>query len=245
MEIYRSALENEFDYPKTQNYSDELLALVKKLLKKDVNDRYSSALEIIDDLGFPFDIEITKEFLPANVFTSRENIIRELLSYIKDEDSSEVFSVRGFEGVGKSSLLHKVRELNKDAILISDVKGKSVEELIRHLLRQIIFSESVFPSIPDEQKKYLIQKLDISSKDIIDEFKSSIALISSHCKFTLLIDDFNLYDQLVSNLLFDVIPVLQVNNVNVIVSESSEHKFQSNKLNNLKEVTLGPLPVRN
>lgn len=240
MEIYRSALENEFDYPKTQNYSDELLAIVKKLLKKDVNDRYSSALEIIDDLGFPFDIEITKEFLPANVFTSRENIIRELLSYIKDEDSSEVFSVRGFEGVGKSSLLHKVRELNKDAILISDVKGKSVEELIRHLLRQIIFSESVFPSIPDEQKKYLIQKLDISSKDIIDEFKSSIALISSHCKFTLLIDDFNLYDQLVSNLLFDVIPVLQVNNVNVIVSESSEHEFQSNKLNNLKEVTLGP-----
>jgi len=240
LEIYRSALENEFEFPKAKNFSNDFLTIVKRLLNKDVNERYSSALEIIGNLGFPLDIEITKEFLPAKVFTSRENFIKELLSYIKDEDSSEVFSIRGFEGVGKTSLLHKIRELNKNAILVSDVKGKSVEELIRYLLRQIIFSESVFPNIPEEQKKYLIQQLDISFKDIIDEFKSSIALISSHCKFTLLIDDFNLYDQLVSNLLLDVIPILQVNNVNVIVSESSEHDFQSAKLNNLKEITLGP-----
>lgn len=195
LDIYRSALENEIDFPKSKNFSDELVAIVIKLLKKDVNERYSSAIEIIDDLDFPLDIEITKEFLPAKVFSSRKKFVEELITYINDEDSSEVFSIQGFEGAGKTSLLHRLLEVNNSAILVSDVKGKSVEDLIRYLLRQIIFSEYVFLNLTEEDKVYLIQQLDVNSKDVIDEFKSSIALISSRCKFTLLIDDFNLYDR--------------------------------------------------
>lgn len=43
------------------------------------------------------------------------------------------------EGAGKSSLLEKILEQNNDAMLISDVRGKSADELIRFILRQIFF----------------------------------------------------------------------------------------------------------
>ncbi len=240
LDIYKSAIEDEFDFPPTPGFSPELISVNKKLLEKNVNQRYSSALAIIKDLGFPLSIEISKEFLPAKIYSCRDSVINELSAYIKDQDSTEVFTVKGFEGVGKSSLLNKIHELYRQAILISDVQGKSVEELIRYVLRQIIFSESVYPKLSEKDKLYLQQQIELGPKDIINEFKTSVAIISSNCKFILIIDDLNLYDQLVSNLLLDIIPILQVNNIKIVVSESSEREFLSAKINNRKELTLGP-----
>ncbi|HEY6437586.1 MAG TPA: hypothetical protein VIY47_13420, partial [Ignavibacteriaceae bacterium] len=138
------------------------------------------------------------------------------------------------------SLLDKIQELYRDAIHISDVKGKSFEELIRYFLRQIVFSESVYPKLSEEDKLYLLKQLQLNPAEIIIDIKTLIAIISSNSRFILLIDDLNLYDQLVSNLLLEIIPILQVNNIKVIVSESSEHEFFSSKINNRKDLTLGP-----
>ena len=240
LDIYKSAIEDEFEFPPIPGFSLEIISVVKKLLVKDVNQRYSSALAVIKDLGFSLSMDISKEFLPAKIYSCRDSVINQLNSYIKDQNSTEVFTIKGFEGVGKSSLLNKIHELNRHAILISDVQGKSVKELIRYLLRQIIFSDSVYTKFSEKDKLYLLQLLDLSSKEIISEFRTSIAIISSNSKFILLIDDLNLYDQLVSNLLLDIIPILQVNNIKIIVSESSEHEFLSAKINNRKELSLGP-----
>ncbi len=240
LDIYKSAIEDEFDFPQSKSYSPELIDVVKKLLDKDVSQRYSSALAIITDLGFQLNIELTEEFLPAKIYSGRDSVINQVSEYIKDLDSTEVFTIKGFEGVGKTSLLNKILELNGQSVLISDVKGKSVEELIRYLLRQIIFSDSVYSKLSEKDKQYLLQQLELNPKDIINDFKSVVATISYNCKFTLLIDDFNLYDQLVSNLLLDIIPILQVNNVKVVVCESSEHDFLSSEINNVKEITLSP-----
>ena len=240
LDIYKSTIENKFDFPVPPNFSKELISIIRKLLEKDAKERYTSALAVIKDLGFQLDIEISKEFLPAKIYSCRDSVISQLSSYIKDQDSSEVFTIKGFEGVGKSSLLNKTQELFQQAILVSDVKGKSVEELIHYLLRQIIFAVSVYPKLSEKDKRFLLQQLNLNPKEIINEFKTSIAIISSNSKFILLIDDLNLYDQLVSNLLLDIIPILQVNNIKVIVSESSEHEFLSDKINNRIELTLGP-----
>ena len=240
LEIYKSAIDDKFDFPPSESYSSEVIDVVKKLLEKDISQRYSSALAIIRDLGSPLNIDLTKEFLLAKIYSCRESVINQLTAYIKNQDSTEVFTVKGFEGVGKSSLLNKIYELNRQAILVSDVKGKSVEELILSLLRQIIFSVSVYPKLSEKDKLFFLQQLNLNPKEIINEFKTLIAIISSNSKFILLIDDLNLFDQLVSNLLLEIIPILQVNNIKVIVSESSEHEFLSDKINNRKELTLGP-----
>jgi len=240
LEIYKSAIEDEFSFPQFDDFSNELIAITKKLLEKDVSQRYKSALAIIEDLGFQLDLETTKEFLPANVYSCRDSVIDRLSSYINDSESTEVYSIKGFEGVGKSSLLNKIQEKFAQAVKVSELKGKTAEEIFRYLLRQILFSESVFQSLSEKDKNYLYEKVALQQQNnIIDDFRNCIAIISSNSKFILLLDDFNIYDQLVSNLLLDIIPILQVNNTKVILSESSHHEFISSKLSNLKEITLG------
>jgi serine/threonine protein kinase/tetratricopeptide (TPR) repeat protein len=240
LDIYKSALEVDFVFPPTDNFSNEFIGIVKKLLKKNVDERYFSALAIINDLGFNLDISIAKEFLPAKVYSCRQPVIDQISGFINDKDSSEVYSIRGFEGVGKTLLLYKLLEIYNQAIIISDVKGKPVAELIRYLLRQIIFSESLYLNLSKSEKQYLLELLKKNGSEILNELRQIIALLASKNKFILLIDDFNLYDQLASDFLLEIIPLLQVNNVKVVVSESSEHSFSSSRLNNVKEITLGP-----
>jgi serine/threonine protein kinase/tetratricopeptide (TPR) repeat protein len=240
LDIYKSAIEHLFDFPSSDIFTEEFINIVKKLLEKDVEKRYRSALTIIKDLGFSLDLSITKEFLPAKVYSSRENVINILSKYFADKSSSEVYSIKGFDGVGKTSLLQKLQELDTDAIIISDVKGKSAEELISYLLRQIIFSEAVYPNLSEEERLTLLNLLRKSEKEIIDEFRTTVALLTSKSRFILLIDDFNLYDPLASDLLVEIIPLLQVNNIKVVVTETSEHSFLSSKINNIRDLTLGP-----
>ena len=240
LDIYKCAIESIYDFPPSASYTQEFISIVKKLLEKDVEKRYTSALAILKDLGFSLDISITKEFLPARVFSCRDDAINLLQKYFSDKSSSEVFTIKGFDGVGKTLLLRKMQEHYTDAVLISDVKGKSAEELISYLIRQIIFSKAVYPNLSEEEKLSLLKLLSKSEKEIIDELRITVALLTSKSKFILLIDDFNLYDQLASDLLLEIIPLLQVNNIKVVITESSEHNFLSSRINNLKEITSGP-----
>ncbi|HSW55148.1 MAG TPA: protein kinase, partial [Ignavibacteriaceae bacterium] len=239
LDIYKSSIESAFDFQSSDSFSQEFINIVEKLLEKDVEKRYKSSLAIIKDLGFSLDVSITKEFLPAKVYSSRDDVINIITKYFADKSSSEVFSIRGFDGVGKTSLLQKVQELYQDAVLISDVKGKSAEELISYLLRQIIFSNTVYPNLSEEEKITLLNLLRKSEKAIIDELRTTIALLTSKNKFILLIDDFNLYDPLASDFLVEIIPLLQVNNIKVIIAETSGHSFLSSRINNIKNINLG------
>lgn len=240
LDIYKCAIESIYDFPSSDNYTQEFVNIVKKLLEKDVDKRYTSALAILKDLGFSLYISITKEFLPARVFSCRDDAINLIQKYFSDKSSSKVFTIKGFDGVGKTSLLLKLHELNTDAVIISDVRGKSAEELIRYLLRQIIFSKAVYLNLSEEEKLTLLKLLRKSEKEIIDELRITVALLTSKSKFILLVDDFNLYDPLASDLLLEIIPLLQVNNIKLIITESSEHSFLSSRINNLKEITSGP-----
>jgi len=125
-------------------------------------------------------------------------------------------------------------------VMISDVKGKYAEELIRYLLRQIIFSKPIYPKLSKEEKLFLMGLLSKSEKELIHGLRSAIVLLTSKSKFILLIDDFNLFDQLASDLLLEIIPLFQVNNIKIVMTESSEHNFLSARINNIKEITLGP-----
>jgi serine/threonine protein kinase len=239
IDIYKASIEHNFSFPSSEKFSPNLIEIVKKLLGKDISSRYKSALALVKDLGFNLDISLTEDFLPAKVFACREDIIKILSTYISNKTSSEVFSIKGFDGVGKSTIIHRLREIFNASILIAGVKGKSGAELIRYILRHIIFSEQVFPQLSDEEKKILFGVLEKNDTEIIDHLRSVIILLSSKSKFVLLIDDFNLFDQFSVDLLLEIIPYLQVNKIKVISAESSEHDFPSSRLNNVREITLG------
>ena len=240
LDIYKSAIESTFNFPPSDYFSQDLINVVKKLLDKDVEKRYASALAIISDLGFLLDISITKEFLPAKVYSSRESLIATLTKYFSDKNSTEVYTIKGFDGVGKTSFLQKITEFREDAIIISNVRGKSGGELIQYIIRQIAFSKPVYPNFTNEEKLNILSSLKGSKEKIIGEIRTMVALLTSKSKFILLIDDFNLYDPLVSDVLAEIIPQFQVNNIKVVVSESSEHSLLSSRIKNIREINLGP-----
>lgn len=239
MDIYKAAIEREYEFPPSEDFSHELIKIIQTSLEKDPGKRYLSALAVIKDLGFNLDISISKEFIPAKVYSSRDQVLEEISDYHKNSDSTEIYSIRGFEGVGKSSLLQKIQEDNNNVVMITNVRQKSAENLIRFLLRQVIFSESVYRSLSEEERKACLELLKKNPKEITNELRPTVALLTSRARFLLLINDFNLYDQFVSSLLLEVIPLLQVNNIKVIVSESSENEFITSKLNNVKTIILG------
>ena len=240
LDIYKSAIESTFNFPPSETFSQDFINVVKKLLEKDVEKRYSSALTIINDLGFELNISITKEFLPAKIYSSRESIISALLKYFSDENSTEVYTIKGFDGVGKTSLLQKIAELREDAVIISNVRGKSGGELIQYFIRQIVFSKSVYPNLREEEKLNILISLKGSKEKLINRIRSIVASLTSQSKFLLLIDDFNLYDPLVGNIFSEIIPQFQVNNIKVVICESSEQSFLSSRINNIREINLGP-----
>ena len=131
-------IEDDYNFPDVENYSDNLIQIVKKLLHRDVDIRYKSALSVIHDLGFPLNIETTKDFLPARIYSGRNAVVKQILSYLEDKESNEVLTIRGFEGVGKSSLFHKITELKRDTVLITNLKGKSLQDLMKNILKQIL-----------------------------------------------------------------------------------------------------------
>jgi len=102
LKIYKAQVEDEFNFPESSQFSSGLIEIAKKLLEKDPENRYSNAVQVICDLGFEIDASIYHNFVPAKVFSGRQDFMNILTAFINDKKSSEVFSVKGFDGAGNT-----------------------------------------------------------------------------------------------------------------------------------------------
>ena len=155
IEIYKAQIEEEFEFPPSDKYSDELIKVVKKLLSKNPEKRYSSSLQVIDDLKYDVSTSVIKDFAPAKTFADRKDVINILSTYINDKTSSEVFVVKGFDGSGKTTLLNKLQETYINSIIINNVKDKLGIDLVKYVIRKLLFSEFIFPFLDSGEAKNL------------------------------------------------------------------------------------------
>ncbi|UCH65331.1 MAG: serine/threonine protein kinase, partial [Ignavibacterium sp.] len=153
IEIYKAQVEQEFYFPEQSNFSPELVLIAKKLLQKDPNERYANALQVICDLGFSITESIYHHFVPAKVFSNRWDMVNILTTYIDDKSSSEVFTIKGFAGAGKSALINKMYEVIPNSILIRNTQGINGINLIRLIIKRIIFSGMVYPVLERHEKE--------------------------------------------------------------------------------------------
>lgn len=239
IEIYKAQIEDEFDFPPSDKYSEELIRVVKKLLSKNPEERYSNSLQVIDDLNFEVSTSVIKDFAPAKTFTNRRDAINILSTYINDKTSSEVFVVKGFDGSGKTTLINKLQETYTNSILINNVKGKSGIDLVKYVIRKLLFSEFIYPFLGSGEAKNLSSLLSSSETEILNQLPSVVSKLASANNFIFLIDDYNLFDEFSSEVFKDLVPIFQINNIKVILSESSESEYNSARLNNVREITIG------
>ncbi|MHB9013814.1 MAG: serine/threonine-protein kinase, partial [Ignavibacteriaceae bacterium] len=107
LEIYKSHLEMEYEFPQSK-YSGELIAAIKKLLIKNPDERFQNSLQLLSVLNISIDGDLNKDWIPAKVFSNRKDVLTIIKTYFADETSGEVFTIKSFEGAGKTALLDEI-----------------------------------------------------------------------------------------------------------------------------------------
>ena len=242
--VYKAQVEQEFDFPNAPGYGKELIEITKQLLRKEPTERYQNALEVIDALGFEITQKIYQNFIPAKVFSGRDDIINILNRYIEDRSSSEVFSVKGFDGAGRSTLMNMLYGRFTNSVLINNTQGILGVELIKYIIKKITYSAQVYLNLNEEERKHIDAFIENSQKNFAEELHAVLSVITNRSKFILLIDDYNLFDSFTVDIIKEMVPALQVNNIKVIISESSDFDFTSKDINNLREISIGSFVER-
>ena len=237
IDIYKAHIEEEFEFGETA-FSNRLVNVIFKLLKKNPGERYANALEILLDLNLPIDFEIVKDFIPAKVFSDRKDALNILGTYLKDEKSNEVFTVSGFDGAGKTSVLQEIFYKNDTSVFIENTKTKTGLDAIKYIFRRILLTEVVYSEKKEEYEQIIIDAFLKSSSGFIETVKRVFNTINPGVKLTILLDDYNLYDVFTKEVLTEVIRIFQVKGVKIILSESSDFDHSSSLLNNVCEIQL-------
>ncbi|MEO8399075.1 MAG: tetratricopeptide repeat-containing protein kinase family protein [Ignavibacteriaceae bacterium] len=239
IDIYKAHLEKEFEFPESK-YSPELINIIKKLLSKDPNERYAHSIQILFDLGIEVNNEIKNNFLPARIIADRKDSFNILKTYIGDEQSSEVFTVKGLEDAGKTTLLFKIYSEFDNTVFIRVNKLKSGLEFLKKVLKKIFYTEFVYQKLSKDVIDSVEKIFITEQQNILEDIRAAFNQISIQSKFILLLDDFNKYDDFTLEIFKEIIPILQVNNIKIILTETSDINYASGFLFNVREVNLMP-----
>ena len=237
IDIYKAHIEEEFTFADT-TYSKKLINVISKLLNKNPSERYETALEIIYDLELPINLEITKDFVPAKVFSDRKDALNILGTYLKDENSNEVFTVTGFDGAGKTSLLKEIYHQRNNSVFIENTKTKTGLESIKYIFRKIILTDFLYTIKQDEYSQIITDIFDKSSTDFLDTVIRVFNTMPAGTEIIVLFDDFNLYDDYTKEALTEIIRIFQIKGIKIILSESSDFDQASSSFSNLCVVQL-------
>lgn len=243
LDIYRAQIESNFDFPEN-SYSLQLLEVVKKLLMKDPQERYSNALQVLVDLGFELNIKTVKDFLPARVLSSRKDVLNIVRTYLNDNKSNEIFTLQGFSGAGKTEVLSELSANYHSSIYIENTRRKTGVELVRYFLHKILFSNAIFNNITIEDQESIRQYFDSNEIELSDALKALLTRVTEDKKLLILIDDYNLYDDFARETINELFPILQINKIKVLIAETSEFEFATEKLFNIQHIQITPFTDR-
>jgi serine/threonine protein kinase/tetratricopeptide (TPR) repeat protein len=232
LDIYKAHIEEEFVLG-SSIYSKKLTNVISKLIKKNPEDRYKNALQIILDLQLPIDFDVVKDLVPAKVFSDRKDAFNILSTYLNDKTSNEVFTVTGFDGSGKTSLLLEIFRKKQFSVYIENTKIKTGLEAVKYIFRKIILTEAVYNEKAQEYSEIINDVFDKSSQSFFESVKRIFNTLPSDVNLTILIDDYNLYDDFTKESLTEMIRIFQVHGIKIILSESSDFDHSSSSLNSL------------
>ncbi|MBI9071841.1 MAG: tetratricopeptide repeat protein [Melioribacteraceae bacterium] len=239
LSLLKSPLDDEIIFNKSP-LSNNIIDIIKKLVSKDRNNRYFSALEIILDLGFEIDNEISKNFTCARTVSPRINIQEQLKKYLSNEHSGKVLLLRGDEGAGKSTFLEDIHYTHPDVIFIEkDISNIGVE-FWKYFLRKLFYSEFIFKSLGNNMLYSIINILEHETSDLLTILKSIFRNITIQNKFVLLLDDFNRYDYFSIEIFKQLLPILQINNIKIIIAEDPTYPSVTDFINNVQTINLSP-----
>ncbi len=239
LEIYKAHIEKEFDFPET-GFSGKLVNVIKKLLAKEPEERYGNAVQILADLDIPIDESLTKDWLPAKVFADRKDSLTILKTYLADNASGEVFTVRGSEGSGKTTLAYEIYAAEEKCIFIENNNSLTGMDFVKSFLDKILFNDFIYSGLSRGLREKIESLTRNNPGELVNKLKSVLSEITEKNKFILILDSFNTYNSFATELFRDLMPILQVNKIKVILTENTDKPFITDFIHNLREVNLSP-----
>jgi serine/threonine protein kinase/Tfp pilus assembly protein PilF len=243
LDIYKAHIEKEFDFA-ASDYSPKLIGVIKKLLTKDADQRYSTALQVLADLDVELNIELTKDFIPAKTLCGRKDTLTIVKTYLNDESSNEIFSIRGFSGAGKSQVLRELNAIYPQSVYVENTRKKTGADLLRFFFHKLFFNDHLYDNLLPEDREVVKQIFDSREVELSDFIKALISRITDKKKLLLLIDDYNLYDEFAKDAINEILPILQINKVKVVLAESSEFDYATDNLFNIQSIQITPFTDR-
>jgi serine/threonine protein kinase/tetratricopeptide (TPR) repeat protein len=231
MEIYKAHIEKDFTFPDTK-YSDEVIAVVKKLLRKKPEDRYFTSIQILYDLGIPIDENIYRDWIPVRVFSDRRDVLNIVNRYVTMPSSGEIIIIKGFEKSGKTAVSQEIYARYENLILINNDRSKTGLQFIKHFLNQLIFNELVFHKLSEDTSERIIKIFNNQAENLIEDLKLIVTKVTQYAKLIILLDDFNLYDSFTIEVFREIFPIFQVNGCNIILTEKSDLDYVTDFISN-------------
>jgi serine/threonine protein kinase len=239
IKIFRAQLEDNFEFTEN-NYSPEINKIMQKLLQKDPELRYLYTMQIYAEIGYTADPDIVSSWVPAKQFSGRDDIINILGSYLINYSGGDVFVIKGSEGSGKSALLQEFAERNPGIIVLENAKTVFGLDFIKDFLERVLYNENVYLNISAQLRENIKEFVINPPNNIIDEVKGFFSQITRSCRFILLVDDFNFLDELSLELFRNIIPLLQVHNIKLVLTENSDKPYITNFIHNQHQLNLSP-----
>lgn len=231
LEIYKEQIEKEFYFPETK-YSAELINVVKKLLRKNPEERYFTSIQILYDLNIQITEQLFRDWVPIQVFSDRTDILNVVNRYVSTPPSGEVIIIRGFERAGKTAVSREIYSRYENVVQLPNDRTKSGFPLIKFFLNKLIYNELIFEKLSSDTIDLVNKIINNQSEDLTNDLKLVVNKITSLNRFILLLDDFNLYDSFSLEVFKEIFPVFQVNGCNIILTEKSDLDYVTGFINN-------------
>ncbi|MFH2029502.1 MAG: protein kinase [Bacteroidota bacterium] len=231
VDLYKAQMNQEPEF-RSCSYSNQLIEVIKKLLSKNPEKRYQNSIQVIYDLGLQLNDSLISQLGISHALVNRKSQLSEINKYLTSSKSGEILNIVGDEGAGKSTLLSELENQNENVVLVDCSHGNCSVELWRYLLNKIVYTRFIYEKIDKAIIQYVQNNLAEKSSDLFRGLKSIFARISLDNDFILILDNVDFADKFSNELFSNIIPILQANNVKIIIAENitnsqSQIEFQN------------------
>ncbi len=238
IEIYKEKLASGVSIGKT-GYTEKLINVVNKLLRKNPRKRYNNALEILRELNLQHSSEILKKWKPVKSFHITDSTL-EVTDFIFRQDTDKVLNIIGESNAGKTSLAEEIYQ-NFHAVLWVTKNDIPSEKLAWEIiLRKIIYADFVYDKLTGDIKQTATKLLNGESSNIGRDLIYVLNFVTSAVQFVIFLDDFDLYDLFTKNLIENILTIFVVNKAKLIALTKTKFEFSAENAKSIKRINLKP-----
>ena len=124
-------------------------------------------------------------------------------------------------------MLLEIYRQKQFSVYIENTKVKTGLEAVKYIFHKIILTEAVYNEKANEYSEIINDVFDKSSQSFLESVKRIFNTLPAGVNLTVLLDDYNLYDDFTRESLTEMIRIFQVKGIKIILTESSDFDHAS------------------